>query len=99
MDSGKVLAHYDPKRSTRVYVDYSDHGVSGTLAQAYQIEESTAVKMRQAGNIRAGKIGDQHVDWRPVTHVSRSRLRGKVLPHIMGYGDSEGTYMAANSRW
>ena len=72
MDSGKVLAHYDPVCSTRVYVDYSPHGVSATLAQAYQIDKQQAIKMRQADNIRAGMVEGKDVDWRPVTHVSRT---------------------------
>ena len=46
--------------------DCSDQGVSAILAQAYNIEESMVVKMRR------GKVGDKHVDWRQVTHVSRT---------------------------
>ena len=28
--------------------------------------------MKQANNIRAGMVEGKHVDWRPVTHVSRT---------------------------
>ena len=40
MDSGKVLAHYDPRRSTRVYVAYSPSRVSATLSLACQFESN-----------------------------------------------------------
>ena len=36
--SGQVMAHYDPKRDTRLYVDEGPDGVAGTVAQKYQLE-------------------------------------------------------------
>ena len=35
MASDKVLVHYDPHKPTRVYVDFSPHGVSATLAKRH----------------------------------------------------------------
>ena len=36
--SGQVMAHYDPKRDTRLYVDEGPDGVAGTVAQKYLLE-------------------------------------------------------------
>ena len=38
MMSGKVMAHYDPNRDTRLYVDEGPAGVAGTVAQKYKLE-------------------------------------------------------------
>ena len=38
MMSGKVMAHYDPRRDTRLYVDEGPAGVAGTVAQKYEVE-------------------------------------------------------------
>ena len=52
-----------------------------------------AIKMRQAGNIRVGMVGDKHVDWRPITHVSKpltdaernyARIEGESLATYYG---------------
>ena len=41
MMSGKVMAHYDPAKDTRLYVDEGPAGVAGTVAQKYNVEEWT----------------------------------------------------------
>jgi len=38
MMSGQVMAHYDPSRETRLYVDEGPAGVAGTVAQKYEVE-------------------------------------------------------------
>ena len=36
--SAKVMAHYDPARDTRLYVDEGPAGVAATVAQKYKLE-------------------------------------------------------------
>ena len=71
MASDKVLMHYDPRKPTKVYVDYSPHGVSATLAQLHPLQEE---QVKWAGTERSHNV--QYMEGkpmvlRPVTHVSR----------------------------
>ena len=50
-----------------------------------------AIKMRQAGNIRVGMVGDKHVDWRPITHVSKP-LKDAERNYARIEGESLATY-------
>ena len=44
----KVMAHYDPKRETRLFVDDGPSKVGATVAQKYQPEEVDRVKLDHA---------------------------------------------------
>ena len=71
MASDKILEHFHPDRPTKVYVDFSDEGISGTLAQGRTINAEEA-RLLKAQGARVDKISKEWVEWRPVTHVSRS---------------------------
>ena len=71
MASDKLLEHFHPERPSKVYVDFSTEGVSATLAQGRHIEREDAQQLKRVG-ARVSKVEGQWVEWRPVTHVSRS---------------------------
>ena len=71
MASDKLLEHYHPEKPTKVYVDFSPEGVSATLAQGRKIDRDEVVQLKRVG-ARVSKIEKRWVEWRPVTHVSRS---------------------------
>ena len=61
LKSDKVMANYDPKRETRLFVDDGPSGVGATVAQRYQPEEVDRVKL-------------DHAVWRPVHYGSRAKI-------------------------
>ena len=71
MASDKILEHYHPDRQTKLYVDFSDEGISATLAQGRPITVEQAQQLKALG-ARVNKVNKEWVEWRPVTHVSRS---------------------------
>ena len=88
MASDKVLEHYHPERPTKVYVDFSTEGVSATLAQGREIEKEDAKQLKRVG-ARVDKVNKSWVEWRPVTHVSRS-----LEPAERNYASVEGESLA-----
>ena len=88
MASDKVLEHFHPERPTKVYVDFSDEGVSATLAQGREISREDSKQLKRVG-ARVEKLKKQWVEWRPVTHVSRSLGKAE-----RGYASVEGESLA-----
>ena len=46
LTSDKVMACYDPKRETRIYMDEGPKGVAATVAQAYEMKEMDHIAWR-----------------------------------------------------
>ena len=57
MMSGQVMAHYDPSRDTRLYVDEGPAGVAATVAQKYELEGLDHPVWRPVNHTSRAKTG------------------------------------------
>ena len=81
MMSGKVMAHYDPNRETRSYVDEGPAGVAGTVAQKYELEGldhpvwrpvNHTSRAKTAAEMKYGKVDGESLG--VLTRISSNRM-------------------------